>query len=308
MKKKYRVTNWKKYNQALKQRGSLTFWIGDDLEEKWYEANLSGRRGRPLVYSDICMKILATLRHVFKLALRQLEGFVFSIFSWIGIELKVPEFSRLSKRMTGVLSKIKFPKKEEVGHIVIDSSGIKVYGEKEWLETKKGKKFQRRKWRKIHIEVDEKGNILDLKMTDHKTNDRQVANPIIESIGVENIDEVLADGGYDSLNIYSYLEQHGIITLIPPPPNARVHDKRNDLHQRNKTVQYIRDKGYHAWTNKNNFERRNRVENTFYRIKTIFGRQFISRVWKNQEVESKLIANLLNQMTSLGMPKSVKVL
>ena len=143
-------------------------------------------------------------------------------------------------------------------------------------------------------------------MTDHKTNDRQVANPIIESIGVENIDEVLADGGYDSLNIYSYLEQHGIITLIPPPPNARVHDKRNDLHQRNKTVQYIRDKGYHAWTNKNNFERRNRVENTFYRIKTIFGRQFMSRIWKNQDTESKLIATLLNQMTSLGMPKSVK--
>jgi hypothetical protein len=84
----------------LKQRGSLTFWIGDDLEEEWYEANLSGKRGRPLVYSDICMKILSTLRHVFKLALRQLEGFVFSIFSWLGIDLKVPEFSRLSKRMT----------------------------------------------------------------------------------------------------------------------------------------------------------------------------------------------------------------
>ena len=144
MKKKYRVTNWKEYNQALKQRGSLTFWLGDDLEGKWYEANLSGKRGRPLVYSDSCMKILATLRHVFKLALRQLEGFIFSIFSWIGIDLKVSEFSRLSKRMAGILSKIKFPEKEEVGHIVIDSSGIKVYGEKEWLENREGKKYQRK--------------------------------------------------------------------------------------------------------------------------------------------------------------------
>ena len=235
MKKKYKVTNWKEYNQALKQRGSLTFWLGDDLEEKWYEATLSGKRGRPLVYSDICMKILATLRHVFKLALRQLEGFVFSIFSWLGIDLKVPEFSRLSKRMTGILSKIKFHEKEEVGHIVIDSSGIKVYGEKEWLENKKGKKYQRRKWRKIHIGVDEKGNILDLKMTDHKTNDRQMTKPIIESIGFKNIDEMLGDGGYDSLDIYSYLKEKNILTLIPPPPNARVHEKRDDLSQRNKS-------------------------------------------------------------------------
>ena len=292
MKKKYKITNWKQYNQALKQRGSLTFWFGDDLEKNWYEASLSGKRGRPLVYSDICMKILATLRHVFKLALRQLEGFVFSTFSWLGIDLKVPEFSRLSKRMTGILSKIKFPDKEEVGHIVIDSSGIKVYGEKEWLENREGKKYQRSKWRKIHIGVDEKGNILDLKMTDHKTNDRQMTNLIIDSIGLENINEVLGDGGYDNLNIYSYLEKNGIITLIPSPPNAKVHGKRDDLRQRNKTVQYVRDKGYHAWVNKNDFGRRNRVENTLYRIKTIFGRQFMSRIWKNQEVESKLIANL----------------
>jgi len=232
MKKKYKVTNWKQYNQALKQRGSLTFWIGNDVEKNWYETNYSGKRGRPLLYSDSCMTILATLRHVFKLALRQLEGFVFSIFSWLGIDLKTPEFSRLSRRMTGALSKIKFPEKEEIGHIVIDSSGIKVYGEKEWLETKKGKKYQRRKWRKIHIGVDEKGNILDLKMTDHKTNDRQMANPMIETIGPENINEVLADGGYDGFNIYSYLEKNGIITLIPPPPNAKVHEKRNDLRQR----------------------------------------------------------------------------
>ena len=307
MKKKYKVTNWKEYNQGLKQRGSLTFWLGDDLEGRWYEASFSGKRGRPLIYSDICMKILATLRHIFKLGLRQLEGFVVSIFNWLGIDLKVPEFSRLSRRMTGILSKIKFPDKEKIGHVVIDSSGIKVYGEKEWLETKKGKKYQRRKWRKIHIGVDGEGNILDLKMTNHKTNDRQMANPIIESIGLENINEVLGDGGYDGLNIYSFLEKNGIITLIPPPPNAKVHEKRDELRQRNKTVQCIRDRGYHAWVNKNNFGRRNRVENTFYRIKTIFGRQFMSRVWKNQEVESKLIATLLNQMTTLGMPKCVKI-
>ena len=307
MKKKYRVVNWRVYNQALKQRGSLTFWLGDDLESNWYENAPSKKVGRPFLYSDICMKILATLRHVFKLALRQLEGFIFSIFNLLSINLRVPKFSRLSKRMTGVLSKIKFPDKEPVGHIVIDSSGIKVYGEKEWLTSKKGKKYQRRKWRKIHIGVDDKGNVRGLEMTDHKTNDRQMAKPIMESIGFDNIDEILGDGGYDSLEIYSELEKKGIRTLIPPPPNARTHNKRDDLCQRNDTVKYIKEKGYHAWSNKNNFGRRNRVENTFYRIKTIFGRSFMSRIWKNQEVEAKLIANLLNEMTNLGMPVTEKI-
>ena len=47
--------------------------------------------------------------------------------------------------------------------------------------------------------------------------------------------------------------------------------------------------------------------NTFYRIKTIFGRSFMSRIWKNQEVEAKLIANLLNEMTRLGMPMTEKI-
>ena len=307
MKKKYRVTNWKSYNQALKQRGSLTFWIGDDLEERWYEAGSSGKRGRPLVYSNSCMTILATLRHVFKLALRQLEGFVFSIFNWLGINLKTPEFSRLSRRMTGILSKIKFPDKEEVGHIVIDSSGIKVYGEKEWLETKKGKTFQRKKWRKLHIGVDGKGLIQGLEMTDHKTNDLQMVKPLIEFIGPENIDEMLGDGGYEGHDVYGLLKEKNIRPLIPPRKRARIHEKREALSERNATIQYIKEKGHSAWANKNDFGRRNRVENTFYRIKTIFGRQFMSRIWNNQEAESKLIACLLNQMTQLGMPISVKV-
>ena len=144
-------------------------------------------------------------------------------------------------------------------------------------------------------------------MTDHKTNDRQMARPLMESIGFDTIDEILGDGGYDSLEIYSELQKRGIQTLIPPPPNARTHNKRDDLCQRNNTVKYIKEKGYHAWANKNNFGRRNRVENTFYRIKTIFGRSFMSRIWENQEVEAKLIANLLNEMTNLGMPVTEKI-
>lgn len=307
MKKKHKVTNWKEYNQALKQRGSLTFWLEEGFEKDWYSSSTPKKRGRPFTYSESCIKILATLRYVFKKALRQLEGFVSSLFEMAGITLKVPEFSRLSRRVGEALSKFKFPTPEEITHVVIDSSGLKVFGEKEWLEAKTGRIYQRKIWRKIHIGIDGKGNILDLQMTNHKTSDRAMFKPLLENIGLEIINEVLGDGGYDSRHAYKYLKEHHIRVLIPPPKNARVIENSEGLEERNKTIEYINEKGFHAWANKNDFGRRNRVENTFYRLKTIFGRKLKSRNWNNQGAETKLIAHLLNQMTQLGMPVTAKV-
>tara|TARA_B000000565_G_C23782175_1_gene376377 strand:- start:1647 stop:1898 length:252 start_codon:yes stop_codon:yes gene_type:complete len=75
---KYRVTNWHDYNDALKKRGSLTIWLEEGFEKTWYAVSDEIRkRGRPFLYSDVCMKLLAILRHVFKLALRKLERLVF---------------------------------------------------------------------------------------------------------------------------------------------------------------------------------------------------------------------------------------
>ena len=69
---------------------------------------------------------------------------------------------------------------------------------------------------------------------------------------------------------------------------------------------YIKKKGYWAWYHKNEYGRRNKVENTFYRLKTIFGRKLHLRNWNNQQAEAHLICRLLNKMTQAGMPKSVK--
>ena len=97
-----------------------------------------------------------------------------------------------------------------------------------------------------------------------------------------------------------------IKTIISLPINAKKSKKKNASSERNQTIAYIKEKGIYAWKTKNNYGRRNRVENTFYRLKTIFGRQFSSRTWDNQEAESKLICNLLNTMTGLGMPVTEK--
>jgi len=115
---------------------------------------------------------------------------------------------------------------------------------------------------------------------------------------------LLADGGYDSHDIYQTLEKQDIKPFIPPPSHAVVSQEINPSH-RDQAVKYIKEKGYWAWYYKNDFGRRNKVENTFYRLKTIFGRKLHSRTLPNQDAESLLSCYLLNKLTNLGMPQSV---
>ena len=87
-KKKYKVTNWREYNIALKQRGSLAIWISKEIEDNWYAQRNSDRKpGRQPRYSDQTIQIMLTLRILFKLPLRQLEGFCRSLFEFWGYQV-----------------------------------------------------------------------------------------------------------------------------------------------------------------------------------------------------------------------------
>lgn len=87
-KKKYKVTNWREYNTALKQRGSLTIWISKDIENNWYAHKARNKKpGRQLRYSDHAIEMRLILRTLFKLPLRQLEGFCSSLFELGGFKL-----------------------------------------------------------------------------------------------------------------------------------------------------------------------------------------------------------------------------
>lgn len=302
----YKVINWRDDNKALKQRGSLTVWLSEDLDENWLAAPIADqKRGRPFVYSQTCINLILTFRHLFHLALRQVIGFVESLFALLGKVLPIPEFSRLSKRAAQALSCLHLPSLNEPTHLVIDSTGLKVFGEKEWLETKHGKQYNRKVWRKLHIGVEKDGYIVARVLTDHHTDDRACVPALINQSNALQVTDMLADGGYDSHQIYESLENQHIKPFIPPPNQAIVRSQENPS-GRDKAVKYIREKGYWAWFYKNDFGRRNKIENTFYRLKTIFGRKLSSRTLQNQDAESHLLCCMLNNMTSLGMPKSVK--
>jgi len=159
---------------------------------------------------------------------------------------------------------------------------------------------------KLHIGIERESLIVAREMTDHRTNDRACVDLLLEQAGTEYTNELLADGGYDSHEVYHSLEEQNIKALIRPPAHAVI-SLETDPTLRDKTIEYIQKKGYWAWYNKNDFGRREKAENTFYRIKTIFGRKLMSRSWQNQDAETHLICCLLNKMTELGMPQTVTI-
>ncbi len=93
-KQKYRISNWPEYNDALRQRGNINVWMSDEVIDSWYEANrVYDGTGTPKKFSDLSIIICHEIRLVFKLPLRQTQGFIDSLFSAQNIELRCPDSS-----------------------------------------------------------------------------------------------------------------------------------------------------------------------------------------------------------------------
>ena len=152
-KPKFKITHWPTDNKALRQRGSLTVWMDESAIAAWTEKTSPERRGRPLHYSDMAITTGLMMKRVFGLSLRALQGFVDSIFKLIGLPLRCPEYSLISRRAKRVNISIKTPTRGEISHLVIDGTGLKVFGEGEWKVRQHGAN-RRRVWRKLHLAAD----------------------------------------------------------------------------------------------------------------------------------------------------------
>ncbi|HBZ2212305.1 TPA: IS5 family transposase, partial [Klebsiella pneumoniae] len=152
-KQKFRITNWSTYNKALIHRGSLTFWLDDEAIQAWYESATPSSRGRPQRYSDLAITTVLVIKRVFRLTLRAAQGFIDSIFALMNVPLRCPDYTSVSKRAKSVNVSFKTSTRGEIAHLVIDSTGLKVFGEGEWKVRKHGKE-RRRIWRKLHLAVD----------------------------------------------------------------------------------------------------------------------------------------------------------
>jgi hypothetical protein len=151
-KARYRVTNWPDYDAALVRRGELTVWLTEEAIAAWY-APATGERGGQPIYSAIAIETALTLRLVFHQPLRQTEGLLRSIAALLDIDIAIPDHTTLSRRGGGLAVLPKSTGRDEPLHLLIDSTGLKIYGEGEWLDHKRGIRSPRR-WRKLHLGVD----------------------------------------------------------------------------------------------------------------------------------------------------------
>jgi len=305
----YRVRNWSEYDRALVNRGSLTIWISEEALAQW-EADGPRKRGAQFEYSDFAIQTALTVKEVFHLTNRQTEGFIRSMFVALKIGLSSPDHTTLSRR--GKALKVNLPKRKTGNlHVVIDSSGLKVYGEGEWKVRQHGYS-KRRTWRKLHLSVDsDSGEIQAELLSEAGMHDSEAVAPMLEEIE-QPIESCSADGAYDRQNVYEPLRTHspGCRINIPPRKDAHIWQHGNCLappHPRDENLRYIRKHGRQAWKRDSNYHRRSLSETAVFRLKTIFGDRLSARLLTTQSTQARIRCRALNIMTHLGMPDSYKL-
>jgi len=307
-KTKYKIKNWTQYNQSLIDRGSLTIWITPEVLADWQDKR-PAQRGAQFDYSDLAIEALLTLKYVFKLPYRATQGFAQSLFNLLEIKLKIPNYSTLSRRAK-TLTLDQPQQSGKIRHIVMDSSGLKVFGEGEWKVRKHGYS-KRRTWRKIHLAIDaDTQEILLVKLTPNSTTDADAGVQMLQELETPP-QQVTGDGGYDKRKFYQECQNQEIENIIVPPQhNAKIWQHGNckpPPHPRDENLRYIRCHGRKKWKRDHQYHQRSLAETAIFRFKITFGSSLQSRSLESQRIETQLKCAILNRFTTMGLPDSYEV-
>jgi len=306
----YRVTNWRAYDRALVERGDITLWVDEAVADTWWQACGSSRRGRPETFSDVAILTALTLRTFYRLPLRSVVGLLRSLFRMMDLPLSSPVHTTLSRRAAKLTIDLSAPSRAISGpkHLVIDASGLKVYGEGEWHVRTHGKS-KRRTWRKLHLAINAQSHELEAcELTESNVGDCEVLPALLDEVDGE-IATAAADGAYDTLAVYDAIDARGARAVIPPRSGAALspHAQRTwGAVRRNQTVAACWHLGKAEWKRGVGYHRRSLAETGIGRFKALTGGGLASRRFDNQQVEARLRCRLLNRLTALGMPKSVR--
>ncbi|MBF0298732.1 MAG: IS5 family transposase [Oligoflexia bacterium] len=302
---KYKISNWKEYEQGLKNRGSLTIWFSDDAISAWSPLAISKKKGGQQLYSDMAIETALTVRLVYKLGLRQTEGFLESISKLMNIDIKIPDHTTLSRRSNGLKLQQIERKPGEPVEIIVDSSGLKISGTGEWCQSKYGDS-KKRSWKKIHIAIDEATKeILSMELTSNSVGDETVLPLLVNKIE-EKVDAIIADGAYDAVNTNNI--DPSILLIIPPRKDAVLSNNfEDDPTIRDEHLLLIESKGKGFWQKESGYTRRSLVENTFFRYKKVIGNCLRSKRVFSQKVEAAIGCKILNIMSKLGMPETIRI-
>ncbi len=261
-KTKYRVGNWAEYDRALVRRGDITLWISSGATEAWTPAP-SGRRGGQRKFSNLAIETALTLRLVFKLPLRQAEGFLRSVLSLMAVDLEAPDHTTLSRRSQHLDVELhRIPANGPI-NLIVDSTGLSIVGEGEWAAAKHGGKGQRG-WKKLHLGVDGSGAIIAQVLTDGNVDDARTGLFLIEAVEGD-IASVTADAAYDTIAIYEAAHDRGAKVVVPPTRTATVSRRGKRSTARDRTIKRVKKVGRRQWKKESGYHRQGTVENAFFR-------------------------------------------
>jgi hypothetical protein len=307
----HRARNWREYNQSLVQRGSLHIWVDEQSLRLWQHTDgQPRRRGAQRVYSDLAITMMATLQAVYRLPLRATQGLLGSIFTLMKLSLRLPHYSTLARRRQTLVIRLPRLAASEPIHLLVDSTGIKVYGNGEWMRLKhhNAKPAKHRRWRRLHIAVDaETLAIVAAEVTDNDVSDGQVLPELLEQtdrMGLK-VHRASGDAGYDTKRCYRALAARGIGAVIRPRSNAKIWKHGNckgPRLDRDENLRMIRKRGLKQWKRLSGYSRRALVETTMSRVKMIFGDRVASRRFDAQRIEILLRCVALQRMSQLGLP------
>ena len=180
--------------------------------------------------------------------------------------------------------------------ILVDASGIKIFGEGEWKTFKHGREKKRR-WIKVHVGVDPvTGECIAAKITDELGADSVQLEDLLKQCH-RHLQRVYGDGAYDTKKCRGLLHQRGIEDIIPPRKTGVLRNEK-ELTNRNNAIKEIRGLGgdYSLWKKLKGYGKRSLVETFFSRLKMILGHRLSSRKYSHQEIESLLKIHVLNRM------------
>jgi len=307
-KMKFKVTNWAEYDAGLRRRGSLTLWVTAKAIAGW-QAPPRPTAGGQSCYSDLAIETGLMLRLAFHLPLRQTEGLMASVFELMGVPLATPDHSTLSRRamtMTSISKGRRLP--DGPVHLLIGSTGLKVYGAGEWLQEKHGVRA-RRTWRKLHLAVDaDTGMVMASTLTENDIGDPSQVAPLLDQVDA-GIGSVTADGAYDGAPTYDTVAARaGDIPVIIPPHVTAVLSATADHHpsQRDRHITLMAAKGRLGWQEETGYGRRSLVETAMGRYKAIIAPGLRARSLPGQRVEAAVGVAVLNRMLHAGRPNSVR--
>jgi IS5 family transposase len=314
--------NWSEYNKKLKSCARLELYIHKDIYENWHYVGKRSRGGK-LIYADAVIEMCLTVREYFKMALRQSEGFLSSLFQKLNATVKIPDYTTLSRRCKKL--KIDFKKnivrsKNEPLRLAIDSTGLSVMRRTGWHSTKYGGMKQitsQDNWRKIHILVDiDTFDILEAEYTQTNVNDCEMLKPLLDKMD-NQISDVYGDLAYDTFLARDTIRKRGARQVIPIKKTAVSSEKRKKkgclkyppetYKERDDVIKYLEynringasDLALAHWKRQVGYHKRSLAETQMSRIKAHTTDRLTNIREDNRTVQAMIkvkIVNLINQI------------